>query len=87
MVGVMVMVKKKYYAIFDLETNEYKHSGFNARSRKDAIEDLWSWWLDANDEFDDAEVRKIAKDKELWFQRMGFRIDEQDEPFEGNWNE
>jgi len=67
----------KKWAVWDLQTNQYIHSGYGAKTKKEAIEGVWNYW-EGGANLPEKDIKKLAKDKEGWLTSIGFRFDELD---------
>lgn len=72
------------WAVYDLQTSQYLHSGRNAKSLKQAVDEVWSLYIGTAD-FEKADLKKIGKwtlqEKKEWLENtQGFRFDQLDEP-------
>lgn len=64
------------WSCFDYQVNRYMQSGINSDTLEDCIDGMWSWWYNAQDEFNEEEVAKIAKDKKGWIESLEFEFQE-----------
>ncbi len=83
--------KKKYYAMYDYQTNQYLNVGMNETNKKQFIDDVWDWWINgAGLDDEDYHVMKFwnSKQKKSWLENSELRIDVQLTKFDerdGDW--
>jgi hypothetical protein len=71
--------KEGYWAVYDLQTNQYLHSGFNVKTLKKAIDEVWSFWSGGSD-LEDKDLKKMEKwswqEKKKWLEGLDFDLTE-----------
>jgi hypothetical protein len=72
------MSKKTYWSVFDTQTGDYMASGRNSPSLKQAVEDLWEYWIGGTD-LEEKEIKKMEKwdwkKKKNWLEFQEFRFE------------
>jgi|GEM_PF-6889496 len=69
----------KYYAVWDLQTNEYVSQGYNLTDKDEVKEDMYDY-IEYDTEDEDREAIKTMPLEEL-LEIWQFRLDESDKPF------
>ena len=69
----------KMFSVWDVETKNYLYSGRNSKTKEEAIESAWEYFVGGQDEFSEEELKQIAKDKEGFLRSIGLIIDEHEE--------
>jgi len=70
------------YSVRDLECCRVMDSGRNSKTLEEAVESMWSYFINSQSEFTEEELEEIKEDygKKEWIEDMDFEFFEHDDP-------
>lgn len=86
--GDMMKKKKGYWSVYDLQTNRNLATGMNSPTLKEAVEDVWEWWIGGSD-LEDEDREKMEKwslkEKKNWLEGQEFKFEKSSKKLEEVW--